>query len=64
MDSTTIAESKTETQAEREIRSFLEGAETGMIELRGYGLSEDERIEAEALADGLYGEPEIIAATS
>jgi hypothetical protein len=52
-------------RSERMIRSFMEGAESGMVEVRGYGLSAEEREAAvhEAYAlYGVYGEPEVAAA--
>lgn len=45
-----------ESRAERMIRAFMEGAESGMIEARGYGLRPDEREAAEREAIALYGE--------
>jgi hypothetical protein len=45
-----------ETRADRMIRAYLEGCESGMVEIRGYGLSEDEKVEAFRLAVRLYGE--------
>lgn len=44
------------THKQRLIRAYLEGAESGMVEVRGYGLSEDERHDAERQAHALYGE--------
>lgn len=44
------------TRAERLIRAYCEGAESGMIEARGYGLSEDEQVEALREAVKLYGD--------
>jgi hypothetical protein len=44
------------------IQSFMEGAESGMVEVRGYGLTSEERESAEREAITLYGgseEPEI-----
>jgi hypothetical protein len=52
-----IEQSVAESRAERMIRSFMEGAESGMVEARGYGLSASEREEAERLADYLYRKP-------
>jgi hypothetical protein len=53
MDAVSVAE---ETRADRMIRSYMDGAEEGMRLIRGYGLSEDERVEAFRLAVRLYGE--------
>lgn len=50
-----IESSVAESRAERMIRAYCEGAESGMLECRGYGLSEDERVEAFRLAVRLYG---------
>lgn len=47
---------------ERMIRAYMDGAESGMIEVRGYGLTPDERADAERVARDLYDEPEIAAA--
>lgn len=58
MDKSTIAETTTE----RMIRSFMEGAESGMVEVRGYGLTASEREDAEREARALYGEPERMVA--
>lgn len=44
------------TREQRLIRAYLEGAESGMLEVRGYGLSEDEWREAESTARSLYAE--------
>ncbi len=58
MDTMIVAE----TLSERMIRSFMEGAESGMVEVRGYGLTAEEREAAEREAVALYGvseEPEI-----
>lgn len=60
MDTTTIHH--TDHRAERMIAAYMEGAETGMVEARGYGLSPDERADAEKMARALYGEPERVAA--
>lgn len=49
-------------RSERMIAAYMDGAETGMIEVRGYGLTPDERADAERVARDLYGEPEIAAA--
>jgi alpha-D-ribose 1-methylphosphonate 5-triphosphate synthase subunit PhnI len=46
-----------ETLSERMIRSFMEGAESGMVEVRGYGLTASEREEAKLMARALYGNP-------
>ncbi|WP_047864508.1 hypothetical protein [Rubrobacter aplysinae] len=43
------------THEQRLIRAYLEGAESGMVEARGYGLTEDERRDAERQAHALYG---------
>jgi hypothetical protein len=40
------------------MRAFMEGAESGMVEVRGYGLNAEEREAAEREAVDLYGEPE------
>ncbi len=58
MDTMIVAE----TLSERMIRAYMDGAESGMIEVRGYGLTATEREEAELTAHSLYGEPEITAA--
>ncbi|CAN5716589.1 hypothetical protein BH20ACT11_BH20ACT11_09240 [soil metagenome] len=50
-------ESVEQSKRERLARAFIEGAETGMVECRGYGLSASEREEAERLADYLYRKP-------
>lgn len=52
MDTAIVAE----TLSERLIRSYLEGAESGMVEVCGYGLTATEREEAEITAHALYGE--------
>ncbi len=52
MDTMIVAESRTE----RMIRAFMEGAESGMVEVRGYGLTAEEREEARREAVALYGE--------
>lgn len=52
MDTTIVAESL----SERMIRAYMEGAESGMVEVRGYGLTPDEREAAERKALSLYGE--------
>jgi hypothetical protein len=46
------------------IRAYLEGAETGMRDIRGYGLSASELEEAERLARYFYLEPETVGAAS
>lgn len=51
-----IEQSVAESRAERMVRSFMEGAESGMVEVRGYSLSATEREEAELTAHALYGE--------
>jgi hypothetical protein len=43
------------------VRSFMEGAESGMVEVRGYGLTAEEREAAEREAIALYGEPDWVA---
>jgi hypothetical protein len=45
-----------ETLSERMIRAYMEGAESGMVEVRGSGLTATEREEAELTARALYGE--------
>lgn len=60
MDTTTIAHA--ESLSERMIAAFMEGAEAEMIALRGYGLTAEERENAEREAISLYGGPEIEAA--
>lgn len=45
------------TLSERLIRAYMDGAESGMVEVRGYGLTASEREEAELTARALYGEP-------
>ena len=50
MDEVRIAESRTE----REIRAFVAGFEERTIEIRGYGLADEERAEIEAEARELY----------
>lgn len=52
MDSVSVAESR----AERMIAACMKGAESGMIEVRGDGLTASEREEAERTARDLYGE--------
>lgn len=52
MDAVSVAE----TRAEQMIAAYMEGTERGMVEIRGYRLTEDERLEAGALAARLYGE--------
>lgn len=41
-----IEESVVQTRAERLVTAYMRGAESGMVEARGYGLSEDEQVEA------------------
>lgn len=43
--------------AEREIAAYVRGFEETTLELRGYGLSADERDEITAEAVTIYGEP-------
>lgn len=52
MDKGTIAEPT----AKRLIQAYMDGAESGMVEVRGYGLTPDEREAAEREALRLYGE--------
>lgn len=61
-----MAEKSVAEKRERLARAFVEGAETGMVEIRGYGLTVAEREEAERLAAYFYLEPEspVIAAAS
>lgn len=60
VDSTSVAETERQRRQRERLRAaFMDGAEAGMVELRGYGLTVSEREEAETLADGLYGAPEI-----
>lgn len=54
-----IEQSVAESRAERLVRAYMEGAESGMVEVRGYGLTAEEREAAETQARALYGEPEI-----
>jgi hypothetical protein len=54
-----IEQSVAESRAERLVRAYMEGAESGMVEVRGYGLTAEEREAAEAQAQALYGGPEI-----
>lgn len=54
-------ESVTDRRAERLIRAYMEGAESGMVEVRGYGLTASEREEAELTARALYGDVEDLA---
>lgn len=54
MDTAIVAE----TLSERLVPSYLEGAESGMVEVRGYGLTATEREEAELTAHALYSETE------
>lgn len=52
-----IEQSVAESRAERMIRSFMKGVESGMVEVRGYELTAEEREAAEREAVALYGEP-------
>lgn len=60
MDTMIVAE----TLSERLIRSYMEGAESGMVEVRGYGLTASERADAEREAISLYGTPKIAEASA
>lgn len=51
-----VEQTAAQSRAQRMIRAYMEGAERGMVEIRGYGLTENERLEAGALAARLYGE--------
>lgn len=42
---------------EIERRAYIEGADSGLIEVRGYGLTDYERAQVEAEAAALYPEP-------
>lgn len=44
--------------SEREIAAYVAGYEEETLELRGYGLSADERAEITAEAVTIYGEPD------
>jgi hypothetical protein len=58
-----IEQSVAESRAECLVRAFLEGAESGMVEVRGYGLTAEEREATEREAVALYGgleEPQTI----
>ncbi len=57
-----IEQSVAESRAERLVRAYLEGAESGMVDIRGYGLTVEERAEMEAEAIALYGKTEVAAA--
>jgi hypothetical protein len=53
----TSPEEQTSGDPERLIRAYMDGAESGMVEVRGYGLTADERQDAEQEARYLYAGP-------
>lgn len=57
-----IEQSVAESRTERLVRAYMEGAESGMVDVRGYGLTAIERVEMEAEAAALYGEEGIVGA--
>lgn len=54
----TVKDTVTDRRAKRMIAAYMEGAESGMLEVRGYGLTSTEREEAEKMAVAFYGPAE------
>ena len=57
-----VSVAKEQARRERLIEAFMRGAEEEMIEIRGYGLRPEERVEFEAEAAAIYGENTMRAA--